>query len=154
MLAQGRLAGEERARHRLIDDGGVGGGIACGGSPSPTITNNVIAGNTAYEGGGIGCFSCSPMIANNSITGNMAPSDGGGIYCYNSSPTIANNTIAGNSVFGDSVNGGGVYCTSSSPVIREQSRVILIGFALSFGPILIWMLFFWCASVNPFLEDG
>ena len=76
-----------------------GGGIYCYIS-SPTITNNVVTGNSAEYGGGIHCSGSSPTIANNVITGNSAGGIGGGIYCYSSSPTITN-TILWDNVGGE-----------------------------------------------------
>jgi parallel beta-helix repeat protein len=96
------------------------GGIYCGGS-SPTITLNLITGNTAeygLGGGGIVCIdSSAPTITGNTITGNSAISRGGGIYCYYSSPMISGNLIGQNS---SGEYGGGVYCRMSSPTIRDN----------------------------------
>jgi parallel beta-helix repeat protein/predicted outer membrane repeat protein len=85
-----------------------GGGIYCNVS-SPTITGNIIVGNTATSyGGGIYCGSCSPTITGNTIEGNTANEDGGGIECWPSaSATITGNVITGNTAAG---NGGGVDC--------------------------------------------
>jgi parallel beta-helix repeat protein len=120
-----------------------GGGIYCSAS-SPTVSNNTIAGSTAYRGGGIFCFSSSPTISNNDVTGNWASDVGGGISCQDqssppitgntiagntaafgggidcgasSNPTIANNDIRGNTASGSFVMGGGIYCDDSSPNI-------------------------------------
>ncbi len=92
-----------------------GGGIFCEDS-SPTITNNIITGNTAECGGGIRCHNSSPMVTNNTITGNSAY-DGGGVYCTYSAPTIANNTIIGNSAS----SGAGIYCRDSFPMITNNT---------------------------------
>ena len=78
-------------------------------TPSPTIINTTITGNSASAGGGLYCYGGSPIIANSTI----AVNSGGGIYCYSSSPTIANTTITGNSAS----SGGGVYCSDSLPTI-------------------------------------
>jgi len=94
----------------------TGGGITCDYYSSPTITNNVISGNSAAFGCGIYCNDhSSPTITNNIISDNLPTLAGGGIYCsYSSSPTIANNTISGH-------NGGGIYCFSnSSPTIMNN----------------------------------
>jgi parallel beta-helix repeat protein len=99
------------------DSGDGGGAIQCWCS-SPTITNCVITGNTAWHacGGGIFCFQSSPTISNCAITGNTADADGGGIYCgYQSNPTITNCTITGNTAN----EGGGIYCERSSPTITD-----------------------------------
>lgn len=75
------------------DAGHYGGGIFCYES-SPTITNNIIAGNAADKGGGVFCrWKSSPTITNNTITGNAA-SAGGGILGYAQSfPTLTNNIL-------------------------------------------------------------
>jgi parallel beta-helix repeat protein len=104
--------------------GGVGysgGGIYCFSSSSPTITNNIISGNSLTGcGGGIYCFSSSPTIAGNTVSGNSA-ADGGGIGCWNSSsPTITGNTISGNTALGSE--GGGIVCIDScSPAITDNT---------------------------------
>ncbi|UCC44408.1 MAG: right-handed parallel beta-helix repeat-containing protein [Candidatus Zixiibacteriota bacterium] len=88
---------------------GSAGGIRCS-STSPTISSNVISGNSASYGGGIACWSSNPTISSNTLSGNSA-SSGGGIYCSNSSPTIINTIIWGNS--GSQIRIGG----SGSPII-------------------------------------
>jgi parallel beta-helix repeat protein len=123
----------------------VGGGIYCTNS-SPTITNNIIAGNTAEYGGGIQCWEyssprvinniiarnsssqgagiycykyCSARISNNTITENVAGTGGGGIKIdLASSAEIVNNVIAENSA---QWKGGGIYCGNSSPVIINNT---------------------------------
>ena len=98
-------------------NGNWGGGIRCYSS-SPTITNCIISGNTAYAGAGICCeFSSSPTITNCTISGNTA-SLGGGIFCKDSSsPTITNCTISGNTGTSHS---GAIGCdTGCSPIITN-----------------------------------
>jgi parallel beta-helix repeat protein/predicted outer membrane repeat protein len=97
----------------------TGGGIYCYLS-SPTITGNIIAGNTASnDGSGIYCINSSPTIVNNVITENLANDDGGGVYCNNSSPTITNNTISSNTANDD---GGGIRCENYSiPTINYNT---------------------------------
>jgi len=100
--------------------GGDGGGIYCDVSASPTITNNLIAGNSAYCGGAIHCdSSSSPAISNNTITGNSASASGGAVYCRSSSPTISNNTIVGNTA--TSARGGAIDCSYCSPTICNNN---------------------------------
>ncbi len=104
---------------------GDGGGIYCNGA-SPTITNNVIANNTAYwstitpssRGGGICCVSSSAFIVNNLIVGNHVRGLGGGI-CSDSG-TIINNTITKNNSDAASFEScvGGIYCTGSSSLVN------------------------------------
>jgi len=98
----------------------VGGGISCYYYSSPTIKNNVIYDNSAYYfGGGILCReNSSPVIENNVIYGNWADKSGGGISCSGySSPMITNNVIYGNGAYF----GGGIHCSSySSPTIENN----------------------------------
>ena len=106
-----------------------GAGIFCENS-SPTVTNNVIAGNRvsgAAFGGGIACSgNSSPMIAGNIISDNGGGVHdgvrGGGIACIDSSaPVITENTITGNYA---TVAGGGIYCMGNcTPTI--VSNVII-----------------------------
>ncbi|MCH2137307.1 MAG: right-handed parallel beta-helix repeat-containing protein, partial [Phycisphaerales bacterium] len=97
---------------------GLGGGIYCYNTSSPTITSCTITGNTATEGGGIYCNHNSyANISGCTIEGNAAER-GGGIVCdNNSSPTISGCTIEGNTV---DVCGGAIYCVeNSSPTITS-----------------------------------
>jgi len=92
----------------LADDGG---GIICY-MASPTVTNNIITGNSGDYA--ILCDCASPIIKNNLITENP-----GGIKCralfhLESSPLILNNIISKNS----HSFGGGIYCHASSPKIK------------------------------------
>ncbi len=87
-----------------------GGGVYCY-QASPTIANNTITGNTAYEGGGVYCEGFYLMIVNNTITANNASSDGGGIYCWRASAAVLGNAITGNSA---NSCGGGICCGTSS----------------------------------------
>jgi hypothetical protein len=91
---------------------------------SPTLTNNVITGNSVGTGagGGVYCNGCSGTLTDNTITGNSAGS-GGGVYCEGTpSPTLANNTISGNSAIGGDGGGGGVCCwASSSPTLTNNT---------------------------------
>jgi len=95
---------------------GGGGGVWCWYSSSPTFTNCIISGNSAYWGGGVACDSSSPTFTNCIISGNSAAWDGGGVCCYSSSPTFTNCAILGNSAY----NGGGIYCSSSTPTFRNS----------------------------------
>jgi hypothetical protein len=89
-----------------------GGGINCTHS-APTITNNIITGNSCYSGGGIMCY-ISPdaaTITNNIIRGNSVETFGAGIYCTSAAPTIINNIITENSADN---RGGGITCAYNS----------------------------------------
>jgi parallel beta-helix repeat protein len=108
-----------------------GGGFACLGNASPTITWNIILDNgggvhDGVCGGGIACADGSaPVIANNTITGNYATVSGGGIYCRDiSAPTITNNIIADNSTGACMCGwiGGGIACDyGSAPIITDNT---------------------------------
>lgn len=92
-----------------------GGGVSCSNGSSPTITYNLISGNTtASNGGGLRCEGASPTVTDNVIQNNTA-GQGGGVACDNeSSPRLSRNTISGNTA----ELGGGVFCSfSSSPTL-------------------------------------
>jgi len=93
-----------------------GGGIYCDGT-SPTISNCMITGNSAYLwGGGMNCAnSASPKIVRCVFNNNEADY-GAGLCSYNSSLKISNCVIS-NNVCG--VKGGGMYNTWGSPVLTN-----------------------------------
>jgi hypothetical protein len=94
------------------------GGVYCNGG-SPYLAYNTISGNSSARGGGVGCEDGSTAtLTNNIITGNTA-SLGGGVDCFGgASPTLTNNTITGNSATSD---GGGVLCESGcSPTLTNN----------------------------------
>lgn len=94
-------------------------GVYCQDS-SPTITGNIISGNTGSWGAGIACWDASPLIRENLIIGNSAD-NGGGISCgMGSSPEISSNTIVGN----EAGAGGGIYSSGSSPAIMDNMIVV------------------------------
>lgn len=68
-------------------------------------------------GGGILCASASPTISNNIISGNSAPR-GGAIYCLASSPTIAGNQIGSHQC--NSSGSGAIHCKAGAPVLRDN----------------------------------
>ena len=102
---------------------------------SATIMNNTITENSAsYDsvGGGLYLWRSSPTIANNTITGNSAKWSGGGLYLWESSASVANNTITRNVA----VDGGGLSLANSSPTIannRIASNRAAYGGAMSLG---------------------
>ncbi len=110
---------------------GTGGGVLCEGA-SPTIRNNIIIDNEAYDssGGGIMCiYSASPVISNNVIIGNRAKY-GGGISNWNlGGATIINNVICGNHASAD---GGAVSC-SLSPTLTITNNTIFENSAGNMG---------------------
>jgi hypothetical protein len=109
----------------------VGGAIHGYHQCSPTITGNVITGNTAeYGGGGIYFdWECHAVITDNLITGNRAIRDdqtsiyypgGGGIFIINSSPHIEGNIITNNST---GRSGGGLCCSNSEFLILSNNLI-------------------------------
>jgi hypothetical protein len=129
----------------------AGGGIYV--NSSPTISNNVITGNsvvgpeTNYQGGGIYLNAVEdgaiPVITNNTIDGNKAVtipgsaagtfySTGGAIYVgYNSHPTITQNRITNNNVgpapgtaYTVGVGGAMSIYTLGSPVVTITRNLI------------------------------
>jgi uncharacterized repeat protein (TIGR01451 family) len=100
----------------------VGGGIYTWGC-APTISNNIIQGNSANWGGGININSSAavgqPQILYNTISGNTATSGppwgwGGGIFVNDASPTIRGNTISNNTAYW----GGGLLLWHSRTTIE------------------------------------
>jgi len=79
---------------------GNGGGVSCS-QADPTISKNIITGNSVeYYGGGISCYYSDAIIAGNIITGNttdrISGGGSGGVYCSHSSIVLINNTISDN----------------------------------------------------------
>jgi len=109
-----------------------GAGIECIFSDA-VISGNMIRHNSASgeygRGGGVHCMNCSPTIANNTIKGNYAYDGGGGIYCWISTPMIKANVISENRTWG----GGGISCNANSDatiannVITKNSGIYLGG---------------------------
>lgn len=98
---------------------GNGGGIECWYGSAPTITGNIIRGNTAAvgKGGGIFCSSGGgSLIAGNWISGNTAGTQGGGIHLVASEASVLSNVITNNSAF----SGGGIHCALCSPEITDN----------------------------------
>jgi predicted outer membrane repeat protein len=121
-----------------ITNGGAsaGSGIFCS-EASPTIENNIIAGNTAYvgregggDGGGVYCYEASPVIVDNLIMGNVAGGSGGGIYANGSSVLLINNTLTANHARGTRFpfrspgRGGAICCVNSSFLTVVNCTVI------------------------------
>lgn len=99
---------------------GYGGGISVYDS-APTISNNLLVGNSAERtGGGLDMYFGSAEVVNNTIVGNESVRPGvlvgfgGGIYALFSSPTLTSNIIHDNLSEGG---GGGVDLVNSSYMV-------------------------------------
>ncbi len=107
----------------------AGGGMFNAAAGSPTITNCILTGNSAFHGAGMYNGSSSPTLTNCTFSGNLVTggSDysnvGGGMFNYYSSPTLTNCTFTGNHASGGSYsgNGGGIYNTHGSPILTNCS---------------------------------
>jgi parallel beta-helix repeat protein len=99
----------------VIKDFEWGGGIFCHNS-SPTLTDLIVYGNTAYFGGGVAAhYHADPKIVNSIIKSNQALSSGGGIFSnYNSNPIIKQTAIINNESDG---NGGGIVSWESEMIL-------------------------------------
>ena len=94
----------------------VGGGIFCVRT-SPTISNCIIVGNTAFaygpfdgQGGGMFCSVGAPTLVNCIISGNEADVCAG-VYAYSGNLTMINCTVSGNHT------GGGFSQTYGNPTL-------------------------------------
>lgn len=107
-----------------------GGGIFVYDFSEPTIRNNVIKGNTAYNGGAIAISSfLGTVVVQNVITNNTSLYTGAGLYVTGSNVNIANNTIVGN------LNSSGIFVWSNSPQTITVSNNIVIPAAGQFYAI-------------------
>jgi hypothetical protein len=105
------------------DYGNTYGGGMYNVSSSPTVTNCIFSGNSAFlYGGGMYTYAGSPTVTNCTFSGNSASglpwsSDGGGMWNDNgSNPTVSNCTFSGNSAGGW---GGGICNNGSSPLVAD-----------------------------------
>jgi len=94
-----------------------GGGFACTSLYTLTITNNIIArnsatGENAYGGAMYIGVSATGTIANNTIVDNTAEVSGGGIVCHSSNVSITNNILWGN-------NGNLEVCTATYSCVEN-----------------------------------
>jgi parallel beta-helix repeat protein len=90
--------------------GSGGGGVEVGGAGSAVIAANVIVNNswTTAEGGGMTLFAAGiPTIVNNVIAGNTAFDQGGGIWIVNDSEAVITQNLIFKNTAGDL--GGGIY---------------------------------------------
>ncbi|GAB4425992.1 MAG: hypothetical protein Kow0031_05690 [Anaerolineae bacterium] len=132
-----------------------GGGFQClgnfsGGDCSPSLSNIVFSGNSAFFNGGamfntgLSGGNSSPTLVNVTFTGNSA-NEGGAMYNYgfegNSNPQLTNVTFSGNSASGS---GGAMYNQGSSDGVSspQLTNVIIWGNSAITGT----QLFNWQAS--------
>ena len=95
-----------------------GGGVLCEQGSNPTISYNIITGNSARNGAGIYCGAeSSPLISRSRLVSNSAEWRGGGILCSDgSAPEVANTLIYGNSAGEE---GGGIYWNDSAAIMTN-----------------------------------
>lgn len=91
-----------------------GGGICCETTSSPVITRDSIIGNSSQYGGGIWSDLSTPTVTNDVIAANSATTQGGGIYVFAAGSTIINDTIADNIDGAGGNGGGGIWCASGT----------------------------------------
>ncbi len=101
----------------------LGGGLystgTSSGGTSLTVTNSIVAGNSAEHGGGI--YNFRPMVIEDSlIEGNLAVEQGGGIAHDNNSVDLVRSTVRGNTA---GTHGGGITNGSGGSVTIEQSTI-------------------------------
>jgi len=113
-----------------VAGGGNGGGISVTYFSSPTIENNRIEGNVAYNfGGGISVQSYNAsVVIQNVIVNNSSLGGGSGAGLYissdNSQEIYANNTIAGNSAFDKT---SGIFVTGFPHLATITNNLIIAG---------------------------
>ncbi len=104
----------------ILDAGGSGSvvGFIRGEGRDSILSGFTITGGFAKRGAGIFCQDSSPTISDNVIAGNWAPdvpdTAGCGVYCYGGAPLLLRNVIEGNETLED---GGAVYAERGSPTI-------------------------------------
>jgi predicted outer membrane repeat protein len=128
----------------------LGGGVYNASGSSPLLSNVTFSSNSAAFGGGLYNTSSTPTLTNVVFSGNSAFTTGsgygGGMYNYQSSSTLTNVTFSGNSAYGgggmsnqsssNSIltnvtfsgnsatgSGGGMYIVSSSPVLTNVTFI-------------------------------
>jgi hypothetical protein len=142
VTASGVITGTRLDGFRITGGGGPGGAAVRAIAGSPTISHNLIEGNTAVgtsvlaaRGGAVYLYLSGAEISDNIIRNNQAGTDadgfgglGGGIFARFGTPQITRNTITGNSaptspdpyslyVFGY---GGGVELQSTGAVVSDN----------------------------------
>ena len=101
--------------------GGYGGGLNLDRG-NVILNGNRIFDNTASRGGGLFFYVSSPTLTNNIISGNTCSGLGGGIYLYSSASVLMNNVVADNATSQDAALGPGLYvCSQSSPTLLHNT---------------------------------
>lgn len=96
---------------------GLGGGIHCSSSSSPTLSHLIVTGNHANaEGGGLYCQSSELTITNTIFINNDAEGSGGGLHGDNCTLTMRDVIISENISGG---HGAGIYLTGGITDIRN-----------------------------------
>jgi hypothetical protein len=122
-----------------VSSTGEGGAIFNGGSL--TVSNCILAGNSASGAGGAIFLGGTATVSNSTLAGNSATYNGGGIAVSGGSVTVSNSTLAGNSASpppgyvgsggGISVSGGSV--TVSNSTLAANSTVYGGGISVGTG---------------------
>ncbi len=110
----------------------LGGGVMCAYG-SPVIELNELEENSAFggtpAGGGIGSYESSPTIRDNVLAGNRASgiystAGGGGIVFLSSTPSVTGNLIVDNEASADhGGRGGGIFGESSEVLIDGNTLI-------------------------------
>ena len=113
-------SGATLAGNKILSNtsGNVGGGLYTLYSNTATFVKNTVSANTAANnGGGIDIAACSPSLSGNLVTGNSADW-GGGIVLWYSSSTLTNNVIENNQA---SSTGSGIWIGGSTPALLHNT---------------------------------
>lgn len=113
-----------------VANGGDGGGISVGYYGVPTIKNNIIQGNIAYnDGGGIALNGYDGAnIVQNIIVGNSSRGGGSGAGIYLAGPagtqdSVFNNVVAGNTAFDKT---SGIYVSGFASTFNISNNVVVV----------------------------
>lgn len=87
-----------------------------------TVTDAVIAGNSARQGGGLDIFSGNVVLRRSTISDNEASEHGGGIYNAGRL-TIVDSTISGNRSSGT---GGGIHSITQADLRADRSPTLIV----------------------------
>jgi len=95
---------------------GVYGGGIYNELGSPTLEQNELKFNSAYQGGGFASTADAPDFWSNMVYDNVASADGGGVYVSGGSPRMWHDTLYNNTAD----RGGGIYLAGGgSPVVKN-----------------------------------